>query len=208
MRMLTLFVSLLIAAVAAGCGGDSPVGPGGMPGRGNSAAGAGGGGMGMGGMGGGMGMSLRSEFDYLAQMIPHHEEAIVAAHLLERGTPREDMRRFARTIITTQSAEVVQMRAWLAEWYPGRDTAVDYRPMMRDLTSLSGDALDRAFLDDMIPHHRMAVMMSQQLIAAGLATHPEVVPFAANIRDVQHAEIQMMIAWLAAWFGAAPPMGH
>jgi uncharacterized protein (DUF305 family) len=72
---------------------------------------------------------------------------------------------------------------------------------MRDLEGLTGGALDRAFLEDMIPHHMMAVMMSQQLVTRGLAEHQAVVPFATNIRDTQQAEIRMMRQWLWWWFG-------
>ena len=158
----------------------------------------------------GMGMEVESEFDYLTQMIPHHEEAIAAAKVLQQGTERQEMRDFAASIIETQSAEVEQMKEWLAAWYPGRDTSVDYEPMMRDLSGLSGNALDRAFLQDMVPHHMMAVMMSQQLVSGDLAEHDAVVPFAENIRDTQHQEIRTMAGWLAAWFGESPmgPMGR
>jgi len=193
---------------------------GGMMGQGQMGQGAGGmmggsGGMGgmdgsmMGGAGGMMGgmASVENEFDFLTQMIPHHEEAIESAQVLLAGTDRPEMQAFAESIIKTQSAEVVQMKEWLATWYPGRDTTVDYQPMMRDLTGLTGDALDRAFLDDMIPHHMMAVMMSQQLVTQGLAEHPEVVPFAESIRDGQHAEIRQMAGWLQDWFGASPMGG-
>lgn len=185
-RLLTL-TALLTALVIVACGGESPsrtnpVGPGGP----------------MDTMGGGMGttMTVVSEFDYLTRMIPHHEEAIATAGMLQRGTERDDIRAFAASIIRTQTAEVEQMEAWIAAWYPGRDTRVDYQPMMRDLTGLTGDSLDKAFLEDMIPHHMMAVMMSQQLIVRNLAVHTAVVPFAGNIRDAQRAEIQMMAAWL------------
>jgi uncharacterized protein (DUF305 family) len=158
------------------------------------------------------GMRLQSEFDYLTEMIPHHEEAIATATMLQQGSERPEMRSFARSIIETQTAEVQQMKRFLAAWYPGRDTYADYAPMMRDLTGLRADALDRAFLDDMILHHMMAVMMSQRLLMAGLSDHHEIIPFARNIRDVQHAEIQAMAGWLKAWFDAAPPghgmMGH
>jgi uncharacterized protein (DUF305 family) len=169
-------------------------------------------GMGMSGMAGmaGMGMSgmaVEDEFGYLAMMIPHHEEAIRNAQLLLAGTDRPEMRAFATSIIETQTREVEQMRSWLATWYPGRGTAVDYMPMMRDLTELRGDALDRAFLADMIPHHMGAVMMSQQLLGQGLATHTELEPFARTVRDAQHAEIVQMRGWLADWFGATE-MGH
>lgn len=91
---------------------------------------------------------VSSEFDYLAHMIPHHEEAIVSAKILLEGTARPEMRAFAQSVIDVQSSEVAQMREWLATWYAGQDATVAYEPMMRDLTGLSGDALDRAFLED------------------------------------------------------------
>jgi len=47
-------------------------------------------------------------------------------------------------------------------------------------------------------------MMSQRLLMAGLAVDDELIPFARNIRDVQQAEIRMMVGWLKVWFGAAP----
>jgi uncharacterized protein (DUF305 family) len=154
----------------------------------------------------GMGMAVASEFDYLTEMIPHHDEAIATARILQRNTDRQEMRSFAASIVATQSAEVRQMKEWLAAWYPDRDTRVRYQPMMRDLTGLSGSALDKAFLEDMIPHHMMAVMMSQQLLVSGLARHDTIVPFARNIRDTQHDEIRMMTAWLREWFGTTPAM--
>lgn len=161
---------------------------------------------GMSGAGGMMGMSdmkVTDEFSYLTMMIPHHEEAIKAAEVLQAGTDRPEMREFAQKIIDTQTREVNQMRSWLSTWYPGRDTTVDYTPMMRDLTGLRGDALDQAFLEDMIPHHMAAVMMSQQLLSAGLADHAEVKPFAQTIRDSQRTEIMTMRGWLSDWFGAS-----
>lgn len=159
-----------------------------------------------GGMGAGpMAMAdVESEFDYLANMIPHHEEAIVAAQALLAGTETPELEIFAQSIIDVQTAELAQMRTWLATWYPGRDATVDYEPMMRDLAGLTGEVLDRAFLEDMIPHHMGAVMMSQQLLSRGLAEHDAVVPFAEGIRDAQHAEIFQMATWLRERFGISP----
>lgn len=202
MSRIHVFVSVAVALSAfalASCGEGSsmrqnPNGPSSMTGPMSP--------MGAGGMGGaGMPVSVASELDYLAGMIPHHEEAIAAARILQRDTERQEMRAFAAAIIETQSAEVDQMKSWLAAWYPGRDIRVVYQPMMRDLVGLTGNALDRAFLNDMIPHHMVAVMMSQQFVMRNLGEHADVIPFAKNIRDTQHAEIQMMSGWLRAWFG-------
>lgn len=148
------------------------------------------------------GAVARDEFSYLAHMVAHHEEAVDAAQQLARSE-RPQMRAFGRNIVATQSAQIDQMEAWLATWYPDRSTDVDYQPMMRDLTDLSGDRLDRVFLQDMVGHHMAAVMMSQQLLAHGSADHRQVVALARTIRDEQHAEIFQMQDWLTTWFGAS-----
>lgn len=148
------------------------------------------------------GAAAQSEFGYLTEMVAHHEEAVSAARELRRSA-RPAMREFGQAVVRTQSTQIEQMRTWLAEWYPGRSTVVAYEPMMRDLTTLSGDQLDSAFLRDMIPHHMSAVMMSQQQLVRGSAGHPEVSLLAASIRDEQHAEIFQMRQWLQDWFGAA-----
>ena len=145
------------------------------------------------------GAAVTTEFDYLAEMVAHHEEAVAAAKQLARSA-RPQMRAFGRSIVASQTAQIDQMKGWLSEWYAGRSTDVDYQPMMRDLSRLSGDRLDRVFLQDMIPHHMMAVMTSQQLLVRGVADHDEVNALAVSIRDEQHAEIFWMRDRLASWF--------
>lgn len=144
--------------------------------------------------------SIESEHDYLVHMIAHHEEAVSSANILKANTQRDEMKKFADDIIKTQSAEIEQMKIWLDTWYPNEDHSVDYQPMMRDLSGLQGDALDQAFLQDMIFHHMDAVMMSQQLIVSGFAKHSEIIPFAETIRNNQRNEIFMMRSWLSEWF--------
>ncbi len=158
------------------------------------------GGLMYGAMAGGMHAAVRSEYVFLVKMIAHHEEAIAAARELTRSD-RPEMRALGRSIVEGQTAQVEQMRAWLDEWYPDRPTTTAYRPMMRDLTALSGDRLDRAFLEDMIGHHMAAVMMSQQLVTRGLAEHGDVEDLARSISASQRAEIFTMRRWLWQWFG-------
>jgi hypothetical protein len=89
-----------------------------------------------------------SEYDVLARMVPHHEEAIDAAEQLLAGTEREPLRTFARDIIETQTCEIEQLLRWLDPWSPARDAHGDHEPVMRDLSDLGGDDLDRAFLEE------------------------------------------------------------
>jgi uncharacterized protein (DUF305 family) len=151
------------------------------------------------------GSAVNSEYAYLAEMVAHHEEAVAAAQELQRSN-RPQMRAFGAAIVETQSAQIDLMTAWLARWYPGRSTEVDYVPMMRDLSGLSGDELDQVFLEDMIGHHMAAVMMSQRLLVRGLANHEEVSHLAVSIRSEQHAEILKMRRWLTDWFDTRPGM--
>ncbi len=140
------------------------------------------------------------EYSFIAGMIPHHQEAVdTGLHVFVR-THRPEMRAFTWGIVTSQLAEIDLMNGWLAAWYPERSGEARYMPMMRDLTDLDPDTLDRVFLEDMIMHHEGAVMMARMLLDDGLAEHPEVAELARAIIAAQRAEIDQMRAWLDAWF--------
>ncbi len=143
---------------------------------------------------------VESELDYMIRMIPHHQEAVDSARVLRERTERSEMRGFAEEIITTQTREIRQMESWLARWYPEHDREFDYQPMMRDYSGLSGNQLDLAFLQDMIPHHMAAVMMSEQLLSQVNVEHGELEELAESIRTTQTREIRQMSLWMGEWF--------
>jgi uncharacterized protein (DUF305 family) len=152
-----------------------------------------------------MPMQMTSEFDYLSQMIPHHQEAIDTAKMVLERSDRPEMKEFAQAIVEVQSAEIEQMQTWLDEWYPEQSSTLSYTPMMRDLSQLR-DELDQAFLEDMISHHHMAVMMSRMLVNHELVEHDAVYPFAEQIVTSQMNEIHQMQTWLREWFGTTGMM--
>lgn len=141
-----------------------------------------------------------NEYEYLVHMIPHHQEAVDNAKILRDNTEREEMRDFAEEIIQTQREEIERMQGFLEDWYPDEEHEVGYEPMMGDYENLTGEELDRAFLEDMIPHHMEAVMMSQQLLMRRLAEHEEVADLARDIRNSQRDEIHQMEGWLSNWY--------
>jgi uncharacterized protein (DUF305 family) len=156
-------------------------------------------------------MRVNSEVEYLTKMIPHHQEAIDTAKMVLAKSQRAEMKRFAQDIIRVQTTEIKQMQQWLQQWYPGQRTNVTYTPMMRELKSLQGNALDRVFLEDMTMHHMGAVMMSRMLLNRNLVKHEPVRPFAQQIATSQQKEIGQMQTWLKDWFGVAggmPGMMH
>lgn len=154
-----------------------------------------------------MRIQTTSEASFLVHMIPHHQEAIDSARQLLNATERPELIGLARDIIATQSAEIESMASWLDAWHPDADREVAYEPMMRDLSGAPASEIERAFLEDMIFHHMMAVREARMLLARGYAEHEEVAELARTIIATQTSEMRRMHAWLAEWFGVRGPMG-
>jgi|GEM_PF-361859 len=139
-----------------------------------------------------MHMMVASEREFLQEMIPHHEEAVATAkEVVARGGSTPDIKTLAENIITAQEKEITDMKTWFKNWY-GTDYVADgkYQPMMRPLTDLSGAALDKVFLTDMIIHHRGALMMANSV--SSHIEHPEMTTLVGNIKTTQSAEITEM----------------
>jgi uncharacterized protein (DUF305 family) len=62
---------------------------------------------------------------------------------------------------------------------------------------------DLAFIDAMIPHHQMAVVMAS--MATMRAEHPELRDLTQTMVEDQQREIAQMQVWRTAWSAAATP---
>lgn len=54
--------------------------------------------------------------EFIAQMIPHHEMAIMMAQMLESTSNRSEMKQLAKNIIEAQTREINLMREWYRQW--------------------------------------------------------------------------------------------
>ncbi|HRH55293.1 MAG TPA: DUF305 domain-containing protein [Candidatus Paceibacterota bacterium] len=63
-------------------------------------------------------LQAASDFDreFIAQMIVHHEMAVMMAQMLESGTSRTEMKELAKNIVSSQTREIETMRDWLSVW--------------------------------------------------------------------------------------------
>jgi uncharacterized protein (DUF305 family) len=151
------------------------------------------GGMGMmGGMDHSM-MMVKSEREFLEGMIPHHQEAVdTAKEVIARGGSTPEIKKLAEDIIVAQEKEIAMMKEWYQAWYGEAYVAdpTDYKPMMRDLSTLSGAALDKVFLEDMIMHHMGAIMMAQSV--QPYIENQEITDLTKAIMETQTAEIELM----------------
>jgi uncharacterized protein (DUF305 family) len=59
-----------------------------------------------------------SDFDkeFVRQMIPHHESAVMMARMVANNATRPEIRNLAEAIIKSQTAEIQQMQQWYQAW--------------------------------------------------------------------------------------------
>jgi uncharacterized protein (DUF305 family) len=158
-----------------------------------------------GGMGGGMGSGTDEMF--IEQMIPHHDDAIAMAELALERSDRPEIRQLAEDMRRSQTAENAQMLDWYREWYDGEpDVGTGMgmgMGMMSEATDMraleSAPDFDREFLEQMIPHHEMAVMMTSMVGNGG--GRQELRELADSMRSAQSREIELMEGWYSEWYG-------
>ncbi len=148
---------------------------------------------------------------FIEEMIPHHDDAIAMAELALTQAEHPEIKQLARDVIRTQSAENAQMRDWYEEWY-GESVPADgsgSSGMMGggmmggnfgDLTALEeAEQFDQAFIEQMIPHHQMGIMMARMVDNS--SSRAEIQGLAESIIRTQSEEIDRMQQWYQEWYG-------
>ncbi|MCP9861217.1 DUF305 domain-containing protein [Cyanobium sp. Cruz-8D1] len=162
------------------------------------------------GMGPGQMGSQSMDQHFIVMMIPHHDGAIAMADLALTRAKRSEIKELAKSIKASQTSENAQMRAWYRQWFGG-----DVPPWTRGggmgmagmgmmgtgVPSLRNAAdFDRAFIEQMIPHHRMGVMMAS--MAQNNSQHPQLKTLQQAMVTAQSQEIEQMTQWYGRWYGA------
>ena len=156
------------------------------------------------------GGSLVTEADvrFMQGMIAHHAQAIYMSHLAAKHGADPRFLRFAQKIDLSQTAEIALMQGWLVDYGQVAPDTASYRTIMMpgmlttdelaELASLEGRGFDRRFLELMIRHHEGAISMVADLLATPRAGQQvDIAVFAADVHNVQTAEIDLMHQMLA-----------
>ena len=170
----------------------------------------------MGGMGSMTDMTSNMDRHFIEMMVPHHQDAIDMADLALQKASRPEIMTLAENIKRTQTIEVAQMRSWYKAWYgmdlPASQSGSNDGGMMGGQGMMGGmdmgiDDLanardfDKAFIEAMVPHHQMALMMSSMVLTGG--EHKELNDLARAIITSQRAEIEQMQTLYKHWYGTA-----
>lgn len=147
------------------------------------------------------------DLQFLDTMIAHHQGAVDMAKPALEQASRAELKAFAQSIIRDQEKEINQMKQWRESWYAGKPEAINMDMAgMRDsmkgmdmqaLGNARGNAYDVMFVEQMIPHHEGAVVMSNEALAK--AEHAELKTLARQIIQSQEREVTQMKQWLKTW---------
>ena len=151
-----------------------------------------------------------ADVSFTQNMIPHHQQAIEMAKLVDSHTDRPELRKLAGSIVSSQGQEITQMQGWLRSWskpetpaeghgghgdteMPGMMSEAD----MRRLMEATGTEFDLAFVEMMAAHHQGAIDMANTELKDG--SLPEVTRLAQQIIDTQQNEIDQLQQWKTEW---------
>ncbi len=167
---------------------------------------------------------MQMDQHFIERMIPHHQDAIEMAKLALEKSKKSEVKKLAGDIIKSQTGEIETMKKWYKEWFsvdaparPVQRTAkgkgmgmMNQGMMMMDMSmnhDMMGGTLDdlkkapdfdKAFLEMMVKHHKMAIPMSGMIIDSKKS---EMRKLAREIISAQSGEIEMMIKWYQSWYG-------
>jgi uncharacterized protein (DUF305 family) len=156
-------------------------------------------------------MEIGFDLMYIDMMIPHHESVIALAEVAQGELTDPRLVQMAEDILANQDAEIEELQTLRDEWYPDADpVSMD---AMHGMPGMSGDMAsmeqqmsaewqvqtfcaagdkDLAFIEQVIPHHQMAVDTSEAALEH--AEHQEIKDISQRVIEDQEAEIEELEA--------------
>ncbi len=166
------------------------------------------------------------ELAFLQSMVPHHDSAVEMAKVADAEATTPFVKRLAADIERTQTAEIAHMRRIHERLFGtplepdmGAHMALGLSAQEAGMEHMDGAAMirgkrpfDRAFVDEMVPHHEGAMRMARVVLEKG--RDPELRRLAQDIVVAQKKEIEEMKRFRQREFGSsvvpskAPSRGH
>ena len=134
---------------------------------------------------------------FLQMMSPHHQQAIDISNLAMKSSSDGELLALAKSITKSQSAEIIQMKAWLKDAGATEDMGHSMTGMggmlgseeLSALTASTGKAFDILWLQGMTGHHEGAIHMTQMI---NDAQNAEIKAFGERVMKDQSAQIEQM----------------
>lgn len=150
-----------------------------------------------------------SDERFIDAMVPHHQGAVEMAEVALDNAEHHEVRNLAKNIVSTQEAEIKELKNIKQEEFGTSRIPMNMNAdqmkgmgMTADPQSLADEKpFDKAFIDNMLPHHRSAVQMAE--VARDKSRNPRIEELATNIVEAQVREISQMKQWREQWYPGA-----
>jgi uncharacterized protein (DUF305 family) len=147
-----------------------------------------------------------SDRRFIDAMVPHHRGAVEMAEVALENAEHEEIRQLAEDIVSTQKAEIEELKGIKQEEFGTSRVPMDMDPgqmegmgMEENPRSLADEEpFDEAFIGAMIPHHRSAIQMAN--VALDRSDNPRIEELAGEIVEAQEREISQMQTWRENWY--------
>jgi uncharacterized protein (DUF305 family) len=164
--------------------------------------------------------SSPAERAFLEAMVPHHESAVMMAKVAQRRAEHPRVAALADAIVSIQATEIAQLeriheRLYGEDLRPDEGGHEELGLSAEQAGMMHGDEaaarletaepFDRAFIDEMVPHHRGAIRMARAV--RGQTDDAELRTLADEIISAQAQDIAQMRRWREAWYGSASTAG-
>ena len=147
-----------------------------------------------------------SDERFIDAMVPHHQGAIEMAQVALENAEHTEILALAEDVVSAQETEIGQLKAIKQEQFGTSEVSMDMSAeemegmgMTMDPQELATqEPFDKAFIDNMIPHHESAIEMAQ--VALEESENPEIREIAGAIVNAQEREIEQMRSWRDEWY--------
>ncbi|MEO6998285.1 MAG: DUF305 domain-containing protein [Terracoccus sp.] len=146
-----------------------------------------------------------ADVTFATGMVPHHQQAVTMSEMAQKQATNTKVKALAAEIQAAQGPEIATMTGWLTTWGQPAPTSGGHDmsqmggtgmggmmtdEQMQQLSSASGAAFDRMWLQMMVAHHQGAVEMSGTELSDG--QNADAKKLAQQIIDAQKKEITVM----------------
>ena len=147
-----------------------------------------------------------SDERFIDAMVPHHQGAIEMAQVALENAEHPEILALAEEIVAAQETEIGQLKSIKQEQFGTSGVSMDMSKEQMEGMGMAMDPpelamqepFDKAFIDNMIPHHESATEMANVVLVE--SENHEIREIAEAIVDAQKREIEQMRSWRDEWY--------
>jgi uncharacterized protein (DUF305 family) len=143
---------------------------------------------------------------FIDTMVPHHQAAVEMANVALENAEHREIRTLAEDIVTAQEAEIARLKLIKKEEFGTSEVPIGMSAGEMEAMGMTiepqelakQEPFDKAFIDNMIPHHESAIEMAN--VALENSDNPDIQEIARAIVEAQEKEIAQMEGWREEWY--------